>query len=191
MKEDENRLKALRAKDAQAYQELISELGDSLYNVAFRIVKNPEKAREVVQEALLKMVKSIDRFEGRSSLKTWLYRITVNEALMAIRKELPRLDDPIEDLMPHFDAKIAKENLPDWAQDPEKLTSDAEFQSFYTAAVDELPETLRTAYILKDVDGLSENEICEILGITKSAVKNRAHRARLILKDVIGERYGH
>ncbi len=191
MKEDEKKLKALRAKDAQAYQELISEVGDSLYNVAFRIVKNAEKAREVVQEALLKMVKNIDRFEGRSSLKTWLYRIAVNEALMSIRKELPRLDDPIEELMPQYDAKITKENLPNWAQDPEKLASDAQFQNFYADAVEQLPETLRTAYILKDVDGLSENEICEILGITKSAVKNRAHRARLLLRTVIGERYGN
>ncbi len=191
MKDESNKIAALRAKDPQAYAELVREVGDSLYNVAFRIVKDAEKAREVVQEALLKMVKAIDRFEGRSTLKTWLYRIAVNEALMSQRKELPRLDDPIEDLMPRYEARIIEKGLPNWAQNPEKIAAEHEFHDFYEECVADLPESLRTAYLLKDVEGLSEVEIGEVLGITKSAVKNRAHRARLLLRQKIGERYGN
>ncbi len=191
MKETEERLQALRQGDSQAYAELLNEVGDSLYHVAFRIVKDQQKAHEVVQEAFLKMVKAIDNFEGRSSLKTWLYRITVNEALMAQRKELPRLDDSIEELLPHYEAKYLTKPMPDWAQNPEQQASNHEFEAFYQAAVDSLPESLRTTYVMKDIEKLSEAEICEILEITKSAVKNRAHRARLMLRQIIGERYGH
>lgn len=191
MKADEKLIAALRQKDPEAYSQVMEEVGNSLYNVAFRILRDPEKAQDAVQEAFLKMVQSIDRFEGRSSLKTWLYRITVNEALMAKRKDLPRLDIPIEELLPHYEMKQLKEAHPNWVQDPEKSAADRQFQEFYNEAIAQLPDTLRTAYVLKDVEELSEQEICEILGITKSAVKNRAHRARLMLRQMIGERYGH
>ncbi len=191
MKDESEIIAALRQKDSAAYRRVLDDYGSSLFNVAFRILKDREKAYEAVQEALLKMVKSIDKFEGRSSLKTWLYRITVNEALMAQRKELPRLDDPIEELMPGYVQAHLKTPLPSWAASPEKMAADNEFQTYYHEIVAELPESLRTAYVLKDVDGLSEEEICEILGLTKAAVKNRAHRARLILRKKIGERYGH
>jgi RNA polymerase sigma-70 factor (ECF subfamily) len=191
MKENESRLKALRVKDPEAYRQLMNEVGDSLYHVALRIVKNQEKAQEIVQEVFLKMVKNIDRFEGRSTLKTWLYRIAVNESLMSQRKELPRLDDSIEELLPHYEANQLKKPNPEWAKDPERLADDHEFHAFYKECLHKLPETLRTAYVLKDVENLSEDAICEILGITKSAIKNRAHRARLMLRHMIGERYGH
>ena len=188
---DEAKLIAdLKKKDSAAYRQVIEDFGNSLYNVAFRILKDREKAYEAVQEALLKMVQSIDRFEGRSSLKTWLYRITVNEALMAQRKELPRLDNPIDELMPSYVKERLKTPLPDWATDPEKVAANHEFEAYFRQVIEELPEALRTAYILKDIEGLSEKEICEVLGLTKAAVKNRAHRARLILRQKIGERYG-
>ena len=110
---------------------------------------------------------------------------------MAQRKELPRLDDPIENLMPGYVEEHLKAPLPDWATNPENVASQQEFQNFFETCVAELPESLRATYVLKDVDGLSEQEICKILGLTKAAVKNRAHRARLILRQKIGERYGH
>jgi len=189
---DESKLiEDLRRKDSAAYRRVLNDFGSSLFNVAFRILRDREKAYEAVQEALLKMVQSIDRFEGRSSLKTWLYRITVNEALMAQRKELPRLDNPIDELMPSYVTEHLKTPLPDWATDPETVAANHEFQEFYHQTIEELPESLRTTYMLKDVEGLSEQEICEVLGLTKAAVKNRAHRARLILRQKIGERYGH
>lgn len=191
MKVDEKRLEALRAKDPEAYRQLMNEVGNSLYNIAFRIVKDQENAHEIVQETFLKMVKNIDHFEGRSSLKTWLYRIAVNEALMSLRKELPPLSESVEDLLPRYNPEQIAQPFPEWAEDPEKKVSDSEFHEFYRQCVDSLPETLRTAYILKDVEDLSEDEICEILGITKSAVKNRAHRARLMLRNMIGDRYGN
>ena len=187
---DETQLVALRRKDPVAYRELLQELGDSLYHVAFRILKDAAKAEEVVQEVFFKALKSIDQFEGRSSLKTWLYRITVNEALMAQRKELPHLETPLEELMPRYETPQSSTALPHWAQNPEKMASDHEFQLFYQECLATLPEILRTAYVLKDEEGLSEEEISQILGVTKSAVKNRAHRARLMLRNLIGARYG-
>lgn len=190
MKAESELISALRQKDPRAYEKLMQTVGDSLFGVAYRILRDEEKAHEAVQEAFLKMVQNIDRFEGRSSLKTWLYRITVNEALMSKRKELPRLDDPIEELLPHYEAKILERPLPAWAQNPEKLIADHEFHEDFAEAVTALPEALRTAYVLKDIEGLSEQEICDILGITKAAVKNRAHRARLLLRQRMGAKYG-
>lgn len=180
----------LRAKDPEAYRQLVEEVGDSLYGVAYRILRNPEQACEAVQEAFLKMIQSIDHFEGRSSIKTWLYRITVNEALQAQRRTLPQLDEPIEELLPHYRADQLRQPLPRWAEDPEKSAADKEFHDFFAQCVSKLPEPLRTTYLLKDVEQLSEQEICDALQLTKAAVKNRAHRARLWLRKKIGERYG-
>jgi RNA polymerase sigma-70 factor (ECF subfamily) len=190
MDNEQELISALRQKDPQAYEKILEAIGDSLFRVALRILRDEEKAHEAVQEALLKMLQNIDRFEGRSSLKTWLYRITVNEALMSKRKELPRLDDSIEELLPHYEAKILERPLPDWTQNPEKLIADHQFHEDFAEAVSALPEPLRTSYVLKDIESLSEQEICDILGITKAAVKNRAHRARLLLRQKLGAKYG-
>jgi RNA polymerase sigma-70 factor, ECF subfamily len=181
---------ALRAQDPEAYRQVVEELGNSLFHVALRILNDPEKAHEAVQEAFLKMVRSIENFEGRSTLKTWLYRITVNEALQLKRRELPRLDDSIEELLPQYVESRLAEPRPEWIENPESITVKKELQETFNTFVHELPEPLRTTYVMRDIEQISENEICSILNISKSAVKNRAHRARLYLRKKLAEKYG-
>jgi RNA polymerase sigma-70 factor (ECF subfamily) len=143
---------------------------------------NQEDAEDVLQETFLSAFKSIDRFEGRSSLSTWLYRIASNAALMRLRRNEPdqvSVDEPVErddgDLLPRqfFDFCCLPED--DFLQD--------EAREQMNRAIDELPTTLRSVFVLRDVEGLSTAETAEALNLSESAVKSRLMRARLKLRE--------
>ncbi len=128
-------------------------------------------------------------FEGRSKLSTWLYRIAYNASLMRLRKRKQMttfsLDQPssAEDEMDHHESRY----LVDWSQLPDDQLLTAEARREMERAIADLPETLRSTFVLRDVQGLSGAETAEVLGITVQAVKNRLHRARLRLRDRLSE----
>jgi RNA polymerase sigma-70 factor (ECF subfamily) len=136
----------------------------------------------VLQETFLKAFKNIDRFEGRSSIGTWLYRIATNEALMRLRKVQPDLvaiDEPVE--MP--DGHLITRELKDWCCIPESEFMTNEAQSKLDNAIADLSPALRSTFILRDLHGLSTRESAEIIGVSEAAIKTRLLRARLQLRD--------
>lgn len=179
----------LREKADWAFRELISRWSDKLYRLALRFVKRPEEAQEIVQEVCLKVVEKIDTFEGGSSLYTWLYRVTVNESLMRLRPDRGKETVSWEDVLPKYENGVHLENFSDWAKLPDERFAEKEFQEFVRASIELLPDDLKTAYLLKDVEQLPEEEVCKILELTKPAMKNRVHRARLFLRKRIEEQY--
>lgn len=154
--------------------------------VARRILGGDAHADDCVQEAFLKAFRKIGGFEGRSSLKTWLHRITVNEALMKLRK-LKRLDErPMDALMPEFDSSSCRVEAP-WTQTatPEDILQREGTRALVTSKINELPDAYRIVLLLRDIEELDTAEVAEMLEISPGNVKVRLHRARSALKKLL------
>ncbi|MBI1909842.1 MAG: sigma-70 family RNA polymerase sigma factor [Deltaproteobacteria bacterium] len=182
-------IRGLREKADWAFRELISRWSDKLYRLSLRFLRRPEEAQEIVQEVCLKVVEKIDTFEGSSSLYTWLYRVTVNESLMRLRPDKGKKTVSWEDVLPKYENGIHTQEFSDWAKLPDERFAEKEIQEFVQSAIELLPDDLKTAYLLKDVEQLPEDEVCKVLELTKPAMKNRVHRARLFLRKKIEAKY--
>jgi len=122
-----------------------------------------------------------DRFRGDAQVTTWLYRITVNAALMRIRKDKRRIQQtaPEDSYQEH--------NVADWEDTPDKAALNSELSREIKLKIALLPEDLRTAVVLRDVQGLSNTEAAEILDVSISALKARLHRGRVALRDMLND----
>ena len=178
-------VKGLRAGDPAAYRWFVDSNSANVYNLALKLLGDEQEAEDVLQETFLSAFRAIDRFEGRSKLSTWLYRIAYNASLMHLRKRdrmtTFSLDRPFGDEEPA--GEYATRHLVDWSTVPDDQLLTAEARQEMDRAIAELPESLRAAFVLRDIQGLSGAETAEILGITVQAVKNRLHRARLTLRS--------
>lgn len=181
-------LAALRRGDDAAYTALVNRHGDYLYRVALRVTRNETEAGEAVQEAFISTFRGISGFEGRSSLRTWLHRLTVNAALMRRRSTVRRGEVSIEDLAPEVDLERWE---PEWqfAESSETLLMRQGIRDAVTAAMDRLPEQYRILIILRDIEGYDTREVAEMLDDNEGNVKVRLHRARSALKKLLEPLY--
>ena len=179
-------LEALKAGDTHACACMVKHHGNQMYAVALRIVGDSDEAEEVVQEAFISACSKVDSFEGRSMLSTWLYRITTNAALMRLRKQrgdTVSLDEP--QLMEEGD--LVPRQLGDWQMEPSQEALTTELRQVMDEAVQGLNPTLRAAFVLRDIQGLSTEEAAAALDISESALKVRLHRARLQLRESLAD----
>lgn len=181
-------IRALIEKEDWAYRELIVAWSENLYQLIFRFLRRAEEAQEVLQETFKKVFENINNFKGESKLQTWLYRIATNEALMRIRSNRSRTI-AWEDFTPHYQDEVIVDKIPDWSNLPDKKLIEEEGKKFVQDCLNELSEEYRSAYFLKDIEEFSENEVVEILNISKSTMKIRVHRARLFLREKIQKKY--
>jgi RNA polymerase sigma-70 factor (ECF subfamily) len=175
-------LARLKAGDQSAYAKLVEDNASAIYRLALRMMGNEADAEDVLQETFLSAFKSIDRFEGRSSLSTWLYRIASNAALMRLRRNEPEqvsVDEPVE----RDDGEMMPRQFFDFCCLPEDDLLREEAREQMKQAIDDLPPTLRSVFVLRDIEGLSTAETAEALDLSESAVKSRLMRARLKLRD--------
>lgn len=167
--------------NAQEFAEIAEKHSGFVYNVAYRMMGNTHDAEEVAQDAFVSAFKARERFRGDALPTTWLYRITVNAALMRIRKDKRGREMTVpEDSRPD----IASSN---WAESPVAATMNSELGSRIDDAIRKLPEDLRVAVILRDVQGLSNQEAAETLDVSVSALKARLHRGRIALRDSLAQ----
>ena len=182
----------LRRRDGGAAKALVASYGDRVYRLAIRITGNSSDAEEVVQDALWAGIHKIDGFRGTAAFGTWVYRITANAAYQKRRGRLvERNATSWDDLAPSLDEKgrHAQPGL-DWAPRLKDPALQAEVQSVLRAAIEELPEDHRAAFLLHDVEGLSNPEIAEALQTKPATVKSRVHRARLFLRSRLADYVG-
>jgi len=175
----------LQAGDAAAYRRFVEENSASVYNLALKLLGDEQEAEDVLQETFLSAFRAIDRFEGRSKLSTWLYRVAYNASLMHLRKRQRMTTFSLDQ---HYGDEEQSSLVPgnllvDWSAVPDDHLLTAEARQEMDRAIAQLPESLRSTFVLRDIQGLSGAETAEILGITVQAVKNRLHRARLNLRD--------
>ncbi|MCJ7569807.1 MAG: sigma-70 family RNA polymerase sigma factor [Anaerolineales bacterium] len=175
-------IKALKAGDREAFAAMVDAYSPRLYKLALRMLGDSLEAEDILQEAFLKAYRGIENFRGGSKLSTWLYRITVNEALMRIRKNKLTTAPIDEPLLLEDGAEVPRE-LKDWCCLPEAELMSAEAQSTLDIAIDSLSPTLRAAFVLRDLQGLSTREAAEVIQISEAAIKTRLLRARLQLRE--------
>ncbi len=177
----------LRAGDAAACAACIREHGPDLYRLALRMMHDEADAEDVLQETFLAAFRNIAGFEGRSSLGTWLYRIAANTALMKLRRPGPDLVS-VEEVTEESDlGRLLPQQLHDDCCRPEIDFEAEERQQALRQALHKLPETLRSVFLLRDLQGLSTAATAAVLDLTESAVKKRLQRARLQLRAILAE----
>lgn len=186
LSEEEKLIAGLRSGDREATTHFVKANIAWMRAVARRLLKDDGLAEDCVQEALIKALKSIDRFEGRSKLSTWLHRITVNEALMRLRRQ-KRLDErPLDELMPDFDANACRIEAPwPYMATAEDILQRQSTRALVLSKIHELPDSYRIVLLLRDIEELDTAEVAEMLGITPGNVKVRLHRARSALKKLL------
>jgi RNA polymerase sigma-70 factor (ECF subfamily) len=169
-----------RAGDVGAFEQLSGAYADRLFMLLLRLLGDPDEAGEVAQEVMLRAWRGITRFQGRSSYFTWLYRIAVNEANRALAKRDRQ----------SANVSIGPQELQlpaSPADDPARQAENNELRLALTRALAGLPPPLRTAIVLRDVEGFSTQEAAEIAGVSQAAFKSRLHQARLQVRAAIGD----
>jgi len=161
----------------------------SVYNVALKLLGDEQEAEDVLQETFMSAFRALESFEARSKLSTWLYRIAYNASLMRLRKRKQMTTFSLERASLDKDGfeAPASGQLVDWSTVPDEELLTAEAREEMDRAIAELPESLRSTFVLRDIQGLSGAETAEVLGITVQAVKTRLHRARLQLRDRLSD----
>ena len=181
---DEKKLvEEVLAGNVERFYELVRPCERLVYLAAQEILQNEADAEEVAQEAVLKAFRNLRLFRGESKFSTWLYRITVNEARMRLRK---RREVSLDELMAEDDAQettYAPLQLADWREIPGQALEQRELQEQLATAVASLPDKYREVLVLRDINGLSIAETAEALTLSLANVKTRLLRARLMLRD--------
>ncbi len=182
-------IQRLKARDEAALEALIAQYGAKVFGLALRITADRQDAEEVLQDVFWRVLQNIDSFRGESKLSSWIYRITTNTALMKVRERPKNQHIPLEEqLGPAMteDGMIA-EPVVDWTQLPTAELERRELAQRLEEAIDQMPSDYRTVFVLRDMEGLSTEEACEVLGLSVAALKSRLHRARLFLRKQLAD----
>ena len=186
---DADLLEVLRRRDATAAERLVSMFGDRVYRLAIGITGNRQDAEEAVQDAFWSVIHKIETFRGDAALGSWIYRITANAAYHKRRSGARRRHEiSLDEILPtfHEDGRHA-DPIVDWSTELDDPAVQTELRRALTSALEELPDHYRAVIILHDVEGLSMAEVADCLNITVPTAKARAHRARLLLRQRLGE----
>jgi RNA polymerase sigma-70 factor (ECF subfamily) len=159
----------------QGFEHIVEEYGDFVYNLTYRILGNHADAEDAAQDAFLAAYRNFHRFRGESKVSTWLYRIATNAALMKLRKDR----NPRTLTQTGYDELQLTSPL----EGPEKLALNSELRQHLEKGLELLPPNLKTAVVLRDVQGLSNEEAAEVLDISVSSLKARLHRGRVLLRQ--------
>lgn len=189
--DDREAVDRARRGDPEAFRVLVERYQGRAYRLALRVLRDEERARDAVQDAFLKAYVNLDRFEGRSSFYTWLYRLVMNLCLDARRRDhsarFVETPEPAD-----LERLAAAESRPpdemifrEHEQSPEEALDRGQLRAALARAIDELPDAARETLILREVDGLSYAEIAEALEIPKGTVMSRLHYARRRVQELL------
>jgi RNA polymerase sigma-70 factor (ECF subfamily) len=184
---DAELIRAGQRGDAEAVETLFRRYQRPLFQTALRVLGNAEEAEDAVQDGLLSAYRNLKRFEGRSQFSTWLTRIVINAALMRRRSQKARPAVSLDDTT-HEDALSIAERFADDAPNPEQVFAGTELREMIRENLDELSPLLRTAFVLREVEGYSTGEAARKLGVTENTLKARLWRARHQLAERLGQR---
>ncbi len=173
----------LRDGSEYAYEQLLHRFQQPVYNLALRLLSDPSEASDVVQEVFLKVFRNVAGFRGQSSLKTWVYRITVNEAHNARRWFFRHRRSEVDLDSDPRDARNLKETIPDCSRSPFDTACDSEQHALIEGALARINPIFREAVVLRDISDLSYEEVAEVLGVSLGTVKSRILRGREALRE--------
>jgi RNA polymerase sigma-70 factor, ECF subfamily len=180
-----------RAGDPDAFRMLVEPHLALFHNAIKRILGNVADTQDALQDALIGMHRDLPRFEGRGRFSTWAYPICVNAALMVRRSRVRRREDAMEELVSHPDddgrLKDAEASR-DWSveADAHDRVEQKEMREFLMNALDQIPDTQRIVFVLKDLEDWDTEAIARHLDVTPALVRQRLHRARMFLQERLG-----
>ena len=180
-------LEKAKAGDIAAFEELIESYQKKIFNLAYRILGNYEDAGDMAQEALIRIFRSIASFKEQSSFSTWVYRITTNVCLDEIRKKKNKKVISLDEEIRMEDGEIKRQIMSDDIQ-PDAAAEIEELRTLVNGAINSLPEDQRLVITLRDIQGLSYDEISSVLNCPSGTVKSRINRARQALKNILSTR---
>ena len=182
-------LTRLRAGDEEAFVTLVARYNGSLLRLARSYVPSEAVAEEAVQDTWMGVVRGVDSFEGRSSFKTWLFRILINRSRSAGVREHRNL--PLDEVAPavdpaRFDAGGAwAQPVQSWELEADDRVVAATWTTTLQRALDNLPDRQRQIVLLRDVEGVTSEDVCEVLGITEGNQRVLLHRGRSRLRTLL------
>jgi RNA polymerase sigma-70 factor, ECF subfamily len=176
-------IESLREGSERAYEDLLTRFQQPVYTLALRLLNDPAEACDVVQEVFLKVFRNIGSFRGQSTLKTWIYRITVNEAHNARRWFFRHKRREVELDTDAEESRSWKEIIPDHGRSPFEEAYDQEQHAMIEAALAKINPIFREAVVLRDIADLSYDEIAEVLNVSLGTVKSRILRGREALRE--------
>lgn len=167
-----------------AVEALVEHYGAWIHRVAARLLGDPRDAEEVTQDVLMTVVGKIGTFRGQAAFSSWLYRIAANAAYNRLRSRRARAEVSLEPLLPLFDEEGRHvQPVVDWSSELEDPAVAREARSALERSIGRLPAEYRIVLLLRDVEGLTNEEAADALGLTVAATKSRLHRARLFLRQ--------
>lgn len=179
--DDQTLVERLQKGDSEAFEELVSRYENKVYRLAIKLTRNEALAEEVLQEVFLKIYEKIDTFRGEAALSSWIYRIAANACFAKLNLEKRHQHADLDDTMPQAEQAM-QERSESGLETPDKPLLADEALSVISRAIDRLPEDFRVVLTLRDVEGLSNEEVAKVLELSVPAVKSRLHRARLLLR---------
>lgn len=173
---------AFRAEDRKAFDELVHKYHKQAYNIAYRMTGNHADAEDLTQDTFLKAYRFFERYNREMPFDNWLYRIMSNIFVDWLRRrpkaQFRSLDEPVR----QEEGETALE-IPDTAEGPESLALSSELDAELQKALNQIPEDFRLTVILSDIEGLSYEEISEVMGCSIGTVRSRLHRGRKLLRN--------
>jgi RNA polymerase sigma-70 factor (ECF subfamily) len=189
--DDVQLVEGARKGEVAAFEALVERHRNRVYSLALRMLNSEEDAAEVLQDAFLSAYRNLGEFRGESQFSSWILRIAANHALMRLRhrKVTKAIEQPLEDGEPQFSERGSLLDAVSQFKDAEGQAIDAELRRAIEEATAKLGDEYRQVFVLKDLEGLSYEEIGEITGDSVPAIKSRLHRARLSLRATIDAFY--
>jgi RNA polymerase sigma-70 factor (ECF subfamily) len=172
---------------AGAFEQIVKKYEARVFRLAHSMTRRHEDAEEIAQNAFVQVFKNISRFRGDSSFHTWLTRITINEALMKIRRR--RTNEVSIDDLDGAEEGFSFHEIEAHGPTPEQRYSQTELREILGAIMAKLPQSYRPIFQLRDVEGFSTGETAKILGLTPGTVKTRLRRARSLMRDSLNEHF--
>ena len=182
--DDAELARLVASRDAGAVRVVTMRNNQRLFRAAWSILKDRSEAEDAVQTAYLKAFAAIGKFEGRSSLSTWLTRIAINEALMrrrAAKRRRAQLEEAQVSILDDYREQLMRGSMSGNAPDADVVR--AQIRGLLERAVGQLPEEFRPVFVLREIEGLSVEETAEALGVVPATVKTRLHRAKRRLQQ--------
>ena len=185
--EEKELIKKAQEGDRNALAKLVKQYEQTVYNFAYKICRNKERAEHTMQETFLSMVKSIKQFSGKSKLSTWLYTVVSNHCLMMARSNKKHLHTSLDD----EDGLIDEKNITDWKISPQRIAENDELKDILNEAINKLPPDYRVVFMLRDIQGFSTEETGKAIDLSVPAVKSRLHRARAFLRNELNNTFSY
>ena len=181
-KTDAELVAGIKLGDQADMEEIVRRYSGKVYNLGYHLTRNSSAAEEIMQEVFLTVVAKIGTLTNDAYFATWLYRVTTNAAYGYLRRERRYMEQS-----PVDEAELSAPEGYDWSELPDEILLSDESNGLIQAAIDRLPDTMKTVLILKDVEGMKNEDIAQALNLSVPAVKSRLHRGRLILRQALGE----